>query len=294
VQFDVVFGRLIANCSRFRFHKTVTHTDQTTNAHTTISLSVSAARPSLHLEHRDITRQLNIEVIEGDRFEIEMVPLKAGQLPLGFTQQANNNVKLRIGKDETQQEIQAASLWHLLVEHKRLCETHLVPVLELMRPDWQLMDRVHQIENALSRVARIGYCPNRDRILELVEQLAAESFYQRQSALAELLDQGHSCLAILDSRDPRELTAEQRVRVRYVQDALRVNTPDTPERVAAWLSGDKSIWLTLLLDENMETRRLAQQQLVRICGRPISVDLDADPDDYSERVSQLKYQLGLR
>jgi hypothetical protein len=70
-------------------------------------------------------------------------------------------------------------------------------------------------------------------------------------------------------------------------------TGDTPARVAAWLTDDKSVWLSLLERQSEATRSIAAGQLGAILGQSLAFDPVADGAARQQQVRRLRAELGL-
>jgi hypothetical protein len=158
-----------------------------------------------------------------------------------------------------------------------VCETHLLPLLGALRPDWQLGATADEIEADLLQLAAAGRLPQTQRWAGLVRQLGDGTFNERRIAERELRKEGPAVVAYLKSLDPRHLDVEQRQRIRRVVTGLVSQTEDTPERVALWLTGDESAWLAILAREDAASQGLAAAQLARLRGKPVPFDPDARP-----------------
>jgi phage gp37-like protein len=84
------------------------------------------------------------------------------------------------------------------------------------------------------------------------------------------------------------LDPEQQFRVRRIIDALSGQaSDDSPEQVAATLSGDPTVWMALLGRPEPSTRQTAARQLTAMLGEPIGVDPSADPATQQTQRDQL-------
>ena len=89
---------------------------------------------------------------------------------------------------------------------------------------------------------------------------------------------GQLAVSFLNRLDERTLNAEQRSRIRQIKQSFHIDDGDTPDRVAAWLSEDKSVWLSLLERKSEATRTIAAGQLGEILGQSLAFDPAADDD----------------
>lgn len=182
-------------------------------------------------------------------------------------------------RDGRQEHFQAHSLWHLLISQKDLSLQLLVPVLDRLRPGWNLADKAQQVEDEVLRTVTPEHQQNRRRWADLVRQLADDRFSRREAADRELRSAGGGVMAYLDRLDFRRLEPEQQVRIRSILGSLmRDSDDDTPEQVAATLVNDPSIWLAFLGRPDVSVRRTAARQLEASLHKPLPLDPDAGPD----------------
>ena len=55
-----------------------------------------------------------------------------------LTQAPGESLVLTVGPPEHQQTYRAATLWHLALIEPQICQSHVYPVLDLLRPEWQI------------------------------------------------------------------------------------------------------------------------------------------------------------
>jgi hypothetical protein len=200
---------------------------------------------------------------------------------------------LVIEGDEGTREIAAPGFWHLMLAEPDTCRKHLVPLLELVRPDWRLESKARQLEEALFAVARSGKLPDAARLRQLVRRLRHPKFERRQEADRHLREMGQSVLAFLERLDEQTLDTEQRTRIRRIRQSLTVTDGDTPVRVASWLADNSHVWLALLDRADADKRSTAANHLELICGQPLPFDPLASDIDRRRQIDQLRIDLGL-
>ena len=166
----------------------------------------------------------------------------------------------------------------------KICQSHVYPVLDLLRPQWQIGRKAAQIEAALVKHAADDRPKDRQQWAELVKDLGGDQPAKRDAAERRLRAGGAAALAYLQQLDPADLNAEQQVRIRRVLRAhprkkveSQPKGDDTPEQAARLLAGDPSIWLALLSRPDAAARHAAAKRLETLLGRPIEVDPAAEP-----------------
>ena len=100
---------------------------------------------------------------------------------------------LRWATARSREVCQAASLWHLLVEQPELCKKHLVPLLEIFRPEWRLTQRAHEAEEELLHMASCGQIPDRQRWAALVDQLSDDRLRGARRPIAICVPRARPC-----------------------------------------------------------------------------------------------------
>jgi hypothetical protein len=280
VRFGVVVGRLRVLNAQFG-QSLSTHTeDPETGVHESFSINVGSQGTTVHYEINTPDVQLTADFRGRDRLELLRTPrTPAGGEALRLVQSPRGPIFLTVGQGPQARHLRSDSFWHLMIEHREVCETHLLPVLYSLRPDWQLGATADEIEAGLLQLAAAGRLPQTQHWAGLVRQLGHGTFNERRAAERELRKEGPAVVAYLKSLDPRNLDMEQRQRIRRVVAGLVSHTEDTPERVALWLTGDESAWLAILSREDAASRKLAAAHLARLRGKPVVFDPDTPSAD---------------
>ena len=123
----------------------------------------------------------------------------------------------------------------LVSRRPELVGQHLVPLLELLHPSWQLTAEGGRVEAALFDHVKDNRHADRQRWAGLVDLLASPQFVEREAAERELYRAGQVVVPYLQNLDPRQLDAEQALRIRSVIPSLGANT-----RIAS--SGSRPGW----------------------------------------------------
>ena len=56
-------------------------------------------------------------------------------------------------KDGVTREVRGETVWYLLLAEPELCRQHLLPLLEMLRSDWRLVETAQAIESQMLRIA---------------------------------------------------------------------------------------------------------------------------------------------
>ncbi len=178
-------------------------------------------------------------------------------------------IEMTVGQGKQRKTFRSESFWHLALQHREVCEQHLLPILHCLRVGWQLDRTADGIEASLLRLAREQRLPEEARWAALVKKLGGGKFSERRAAERELCRSGQAVVAYLTRLDRRELDAEQRERIGRVIRNLVAPSDDTPQRVALWLSGDEAVWQALASRENLRVHTQAVAHLARLRGEPV-------------------------
>ena len=237
--------------------------------------------------------QASVDVSGGNQISMRFMPkAEGGFVPVEFQQPDEGSLTLRVGVAGSAKEVVAPTVWHLLIAERELCERHLLPLMEFLRPDWKLAETVDSAEKSLSWAATTMRPYDRRLLAELVEELGSSRFARRQAAEKKLLDAGQAVLPILRGVERSRLDAEQDYRLRSIMRALQGDdVEDSPERVATWLAGDPYVWLALLSRNDESMRREAAKQLARLLQEPVVFDAVANEATRREQVKSIAEQI---
>lgn len=215
-------------------------------------------------------------------------------MSVDFTQPQSGPISLTIELEGRRQVFQASTLWHLLIAEPEACRQHVIPIMETLRPHWQLSQTVAAVEAELLKMAD-GNRVDRRQWAALVQQLGDGRFSKREAADRQLRDCGAFAIGYLTQLDFSRLDAEQQFRVRRIVKSISLHaTDDSPEQVAASLAEDPEIWLALLTRPEESTRRMAVRQLAAILGESIPVDPGVDPARQRSEREQLRVKIEKR
>ena len=288
VQFQVVSGRLLVTPRQPG--RSSTWTNSSRDRTERMQVNLTGGEPRIEYELSTKGMRLAISVTGKSQIRIRRERREdATVVPLEFVQDAHGPLSLAWGTESQRREARAPSLWHLCFEEPEVCSQHLLPNLEMLRPNWDLAKTAEQIGLELCQNAGLQQPLPRQRWTSLVVQLGNERYSKRQAADRELRDAGQAIRAFLEGFDRNALDAEQRHRMRRILATLsRRGDNDTPDGVATWLAGDPRIWFGLLRNGDPARRRLAAEQLGRLLEEPIDFDADAAPAVRQQQIDQLR------
>lgn len=294
VRFVVVTGRIQAGTEQLGGSVTSSTRQADREERLTVNLMSGVPTIDYHLTTPDV--QVSLELREGNQLSIKRITKSdAGDEELAFTQPADGALTLVVGQEPDARTWTAPTLWHLLLEEPELGRQQLVPLIELLRPGWQLRETADAIEQSLTRTPSARRTAQREHWSSLVAQLADDDFSVRQAAQRDLQNAGPAVISYLRSLDPDRLDAEQRSRIRRVIAALSgTDAEDTPRRAMTWLATDPLVWIALLGRDDPEVRRVALDQLEAVTGEAIDFDTDADVEHRQQQREALKARFGER
>jgi hypothetical protein len=291
LQFRIVSGRVSLDGSHSNPIQTPNNFDKQQDA-----LSIQSDYSGdlvMSYKWSNINRQLSIEVSNVSKVRIRYSGKgDDAQVPVEFYQPLQAKTVLKVGAEGKQQIYSAPNIWYLFLAYPAETKQHLVPLLELLHPNWKLSESAATLETELLRKVGGKETLDRKRWAALVDQLGDESFAKRQAADRAIRADDTAVLSYLQQLDYKRLDAEQQFRVRRIIEALTERLgDDSPEQAASWLAGDASVWLVLLSRSDVATRRQAARQLVFMLGGPIPVDPEADPSTQKAQIEQLRLRI---
>jgi hypothetical protein len=286
----IVSGRVVNPAGWHFGNNSSTSSDDTTREE--ISFSGGGASGSLRYRRVSPQEDLSLDMNAEGRLHFLHHEKEDAAGPVEFVQAPGEPLTLSIGPPDHQQVYRAATLWHLAVTQPEACRRHVYPVLEALRPQWQLARTAAQVEARLLRLSADAERDQRRQWADLVAQLADDRFAKREAADRGLRAGGIAALAYLEQLDLRRLEAEQQFRIRrMLKSTERQRTEDTPEQAAGLLADDPSVWLALLARPDPPTRRTAAQRLSAILGSPVQVDPAADPASQKQARDALRARI---
>jgi hypothetical protein len=216
---------------------------------------------------------LTANVVDGQQFTITRRPGKDSKGPaIEFHQPQDGPLTLSVKDRDTVREIMGPTIWHLLLSEPELCRQHLLPLLEMFRPEWHLAETTRSIEAQMLRTAGEFRPENLRSWDALVADLASDRFADRQRAERELRLAGAAVIPFLQGLDHRRLDYEQWSRIQHIIESADSDDEDRPESVASRMMADRHVWLVLLDRPDESTRRTAAGALSYLFGEPVQFD----------------------
>ncbi|WP_254513557.1 hypothetical protein [Anatilimnocola floriformis] len=255
-----------------------------------LSVQLQTETLLLHYEDNQTERQIKLDLDDQQRITLT----RTGSSPsadLKFSQPFRGPITLTIGRDSPQT-YTAATLWHLSLAQPQLCEETLFPLLETLRPHWQLKELSNGILQELRSQAGRDVLTERAQWRDWVAQLNSDDFQERQLADRRLRAAGQGVVAWLQRLDRKSLTPEQAARIQDICQGLADLSTDSPQRVAAWMVDDRCAWLALLRHDNLDVRVDATNHLSVLFGKPLAFNPIGDLSDREIQLVQLQKRFG--
>lgn len=271
IRFELVQGRIVTRDTRQGQSRSATVTNEKKKIREEVTLKIVGGTPLFQYRYQDADQMIQIELINNHRLVIKRNPTATADWPSVEVQQPERGpLRMVVTQGPSSQVYTAKHLWQLMLSHPDPCRKHLYPLLELLRSDWQLEQWSEQVETSLIRMASYHTHPEYDHLQRLIVQLADPAFRIRQSADRQLRAMGQPVISYLNQLNTKNMTTEQRLRIRRICQSLTTRTGDTPEAVTAWLLSSPRIWFILMNRPENDIRKIAHQQLSRLVQKELT------------------------
>jgi len=294
-RFQLVLGRIeVANIHSSQT-RTATSGGEGDGQFEKLTISGDTDIPSVRYERVTPSDMVALAVIDGNRVQIERTATRSRQVvPVSFRQQPGADVILRIGADSDSHTYRAPTLWHLIIGSPEVCESHLLPLLKMMQPSWQLKDVLARATDELIRQAGASDFDLRHAARSSIAKLKSTNFAEREQAQQQLRRLGVGILPYLNQVSDFELTREQQRRLELVRVDLRGNEADSPERLALWLVEDERIWLAMLAHDELPIRTFAASHLAKRFAKPIDYDPEGTRLERTQQIARIRTRIERR
>lgn len=292
VHFSVVMGRIAASADQPGFESEQSSSIEP-GRHETLSVSANNdSEASVKYQLTTGDEQLSVNVTEGYDVSFSRHPTNQPHAAqVDFHQPRSGRITLTVVQDGVTREVHGETLWYLLLAQPELCRQHLLPLLEMLRSDWRLVETAQAIESQMVRIAAAYQPDNLQRWSKLVANLASDRFMVRQAAERELRAEGTTVVPYLQSLNHHQLDLEQWSRITGIVDAQSNGAEDTPEQEACRLMDDRPLWVILLSRPQESTRRMAARQLEFLLGHSIEFDPGAPESVRKNQLEALRKRI---
>jgi len=257
-----------------------------------LTINLAGGKPSVGYEALTARERFAIAIDQGDALSLQLSPQTQDEGTLiDFSQAASGAIHFTIGNGKDVREIRAQSIWQLMLIEPEVCQAHLIPMLQLIRPDWRLKQQADRIEEFLCRTVESQPADNQAVWRQAVADLASPRYAVRERAEQKLLAGGQNVLPLLQVLPRAKLDAEQMYRVRHIVRQVTGNgEEDTPSRVAFWLAEDPRVWHALASRDDVAKRRVAASRLTQILPAPVEFDPEGTAEQRAEQLSRIREQ----
>lgn len=212
-------------------------------------------------------------------------------------QPANGPLRLRTyrhshsGESPTFDEVEASSIWHLLLALGPTRNQQLIEMLTAVRPSWRIQDCLAELETGLWAAAECDDVPEIADLQKLIRSLGSTEFRVRQAADRQLRSLGLFVEPVLAMGLERCSDREQRRRIAIIRDALTKPVADSSERLVAWMTIDREVWIAFLGHPVAARRKLAAEHLLRLCDFQWEFDPHGDETTRTAQQARLRQRL---
>jgi len=284
VRLEVVGGRIAVLTHRCGQSRSAS-SDDTEPARQQLNVQLRGNSLVMRYEREDQFGRREMVVDEDGTLRITALQYEADPREVTLHQPLEGKLSVTVESGGSLSQTSAVSLWHLILAEPQLCEQHVTPLLESLRPDWRIAEQGEAVRGSLLAAAGTDVLVQRAQWRKWVAELSHTNFQKRQAADRALRAVGQPMIAWLNRLDAEELDAEQRQRVRRICAELADPSADSPERVVSWLVDDKAVWLSLIANGDLDERIAASEHLSKLCRRTIPFDPRASQD---QRQTQMR------
>jgi hypothetical protein len=219
---------------------------------------------------------------------VQDAPLPAGTLrsedPVRLLVHRSDN----LGKEnEFDLKLSAPDLTQLRKKHAREVDQYLRPIFRDFKQEAALFGVKPQIAWQVLASNSAADPVMTQRINDIIKRLDADSFRDRQAALAELKQIGQPAAMNLSKMDRGKLSVQQNA---AIESFLVEFAPLASEEMPA-LIDDKGFLLDVLYNDDPTLRKLALERLSKLTGRHIELDANLDTAARSDAIAKLRKEL---
>jgi hypothetical protein len=245
----------------------------------------------LLFERTDETKRLSVESGQNGDFTVMQESCGASDVaPLSFEQKQSGGVRLVMGAGEEAKTYEAKSIWHLIITEPQLRHGDFSSLLTFLCPGLDVRKEATAVERKLVESSNRPGVSLRE-INRIIHNLDSAKYMERSAADRQLRSMGLESLHLLETKEQWMWSREQRTRIESIKNDLteQLNQfPDSVDRVAEWLRGDRSVWMAMLSREDLEVRTAAMRRLSAMTGQDIDVDPSAPAAAREEQIKLLK------
>ncbi len=273
--FRLVLGRLELDPPRHRKGTKTAEREHPFTIQETLTVSSRRGVPSLHYTFETDQHHAIVDVVDAQTVQLISHRLDRRER-VTLSQPACGPLTIEWVTADNKRSFQTASLLHLRTSHPAIFDAHLERLLPYLLEGPSLATVSAAAESQLIGVCLERPAPTIEEVRECLDRMRAPRSTTRSAAEAELLSWGLPVMRHLDQIDLNLLDAEQRARVQRVRWALQPQQPDTPGRLASWLSTDRDYWSLMAVRLPPNERLAADRFVTRVCGQGLEAARQAD------------------
>lgn len=245
-ELELALGRIQLNSQHFRVMRK--HESFDDGGERSYQVSIHEGSPTLRVVYRDQHEDwlLHCDFHEGTTWT-RSFDFDSGRATVEYTQLRNRPIAITVTQDNLKDPKQGTkkwsgqSLWHMLQLHDPDFDRIVKPSLMRLNADWKLDETLA----AADRILAVSSSKNSESaevvVARCLRELESPESSRRLEAAATLRGLGLAAqIPLSRSVAGGKLTPHQRDAVNKLLDALQPQSPDTPTRLAYWLSGDPS------------------------------------------------------
>lgn len=297
IRLDLALGRIVAVNLRLGANRNFTAELRDDSRTESLVVTSITTIPNVHYELRQCGQFVKCDVI-GETATIHWRTSEpVARDVLSLFQPASGPLRVRFcrhsssGESSTFDELEAASIWHLLLALGPAQNQPLIELLSMVRPSWRIQECLAELESGLWTVAECGDVPEMAHLQELIQNLGSSEFRTRQAADRQLRSLGLLVEPVLATWLERDFDREQRRRIATIRDALTKPVADSPERLVSWMSIDPEVWSGFLGNPVAARRKLAAEHLLRLCDFKWEFDPHGDESTRAAQQARLRQRL---
>lgn len=266
VRFQLIQGRLSLNCPQ---HRKGTQSRDESGISESITVTSERGIPSLHYVLQTAERQIKLNVQHAGQVRLESRFLKSGKRAI-IQQPSLGMIRWSLSDEAQVDHRDGATLLHLREYDPEVFDLHFGALIACLLRGKSLSILMDETSLAMVEQARRGGTPAIAEIKDMVESLAASTVLQRSYAHRQLLDWGTPVIPVLLALSNDDLSAEQKARIRDIQNRLKTFVDDTPASLAKLLVNDRSYWEVTAHRFNEGQVMLVNRHLVQFGAAPLS------------------------
>jgi hypothetical protein len=190
------------------------------------------------------------------------------------------------GKEEISVHVKSSDLAAMQREHPSEVNAYARPVLRAFHAE-----SVLSVDPAVAWQVFAGEAPPDEKVMKQVEallpKLDAAAFADREAAADQLKKLGQPGAIAMRRLDRGKLSAEQASQI----DEVLATFGKVEDKQAESLGNQVGFLLDCMLSDDAKLRQIAYDRLLKVTGKPVAFDVNADPTARGQQADVLRKQL---